>query len=73
LDLLEIAREDVGGHLLGPNEVLKLSQEIVVLRFKRSTEDETLYRDLIGKLPRVMFRIRYESMYKEKYELLGNG
>lgn len=72
-DLLEIDREEVGGHLFGPKEVMKTGQEIVILRFPRSGSDLPLHKMLQGKLPRMKFRIRYESMYKEKYVYEGNG
>lgn len=72
-DLLGIRREDVGGHLLGPDEVLKPGQEIVFLRFKRSGEDEPFHNELIRKIPRLKFKIGYKSMYDEQYEYLGNG
>jgi hypothetical protein len=73
MDLLAIDRNSVGGHLFGPNEVLKAGQEIVVLRFPSSGDDESFHKELLGKLPRMKFKIQYESMYEERYELEGNG
>lgn len=72
-DLLEIDRNEVGGHLFGANEVMKTGQEIIILRFPKSGSDLSFHKVLLGKLPRMKFRIRYESMYKEKYMYEGNG
>ena len=73
MDALEIDRNIVGGHLFGPNEVLKAGQEVIVLRFPVSGDDEAVHKELLGKLPRMKFKIEYESMYEEKYEQEGNG
>lgn len=73
MDALEIDRGSVGGHLFALNEVLKAGQEVVVLRFPKSGNDKAIHKELLGKLPRMRFRIEYESMYEEKYEIEGNG
>ena len=73
MDTLEIDRSGVGGHLFASDEVLKAGQEVVVLRFPKSGESEAVHKELLGKLPRMKFRLEYESMYEEKYELEGNG
>jgi hypothetical protein len=73
MDILEINRDDVGGHLFSSNEVLKAGQDVVVLRLPKSGDNESLQKDLLGKLSRMKFRILYESMYDEQYEFYGNG
>lgn len=73
MDALEIERSHVGGHLFGTNEVLKAGQEVVVLRFPKSGDEEAIQKDLLNKLSRMKFRIQYESMYEEKFEHEGNG
>lgn len=73
MDKLSFDRSIVGGHLFGSNEVLKAGQEIVVVRFPTSGDDQSLHKELLGKLPRMKFKIRYESIYEEKYEHEGNG
>jgi hypothetical protein len=72
-DTLGVDRSDVGGHLIPVNEVITAGQEIVAIRFPRAGSDATFHKELLGKLPRMKFLIRYESMYEERYIYDGNG
>ncbi|MGQ5524137.1 hypothetical protein ACUHMQ_12855 [Chitinimonas sp. PSY-7] len=73
MDMLGLDRNEVSGHLLGVNEVLKAGQEVVLVQFPNSDTNKSLHKELLGKLPRMKFKILYESIYEEKYEYEGNG
>lgn len=73
LDRMSISRENVQGHLLASKEVLMTGHEITLLKFSESANDEDTFKDLLGKLPRLKFKLKYESIYQESFQIFGNG
>lgn len=73
LDLLTLSRDDVGGNLPGKPEPLIAGEAITLLKFRKSPNDPGCYQALMDKLPRLQFKISYQSMYNENFTYIGNG
>ncbi len=73
LELLSLSGDGIGGHLLVETDSLGANQSITILQFAKSKDNPELYRALMDKMPRLKFRIEYQSMYGDDFAYYGNG